>query len=135
MDTPKRRRLQRHHRAGFTAGLIAGGVLTALMFALARAFNLFSLPELFGYRLIALMPLSLVSTIVETFRGDAKHFFLIGATIGQVVVAGLLGVLWASGAATLPGESRPDRRLPSLWNPTPPGGLFFALILFVIVEA
>src|SRR4051794_9976629 len=69
MSAPNRRRLQRHHRAGFLAGLLAGGVLTAVMFVLARALDLFSLPELLGYRLIALMPLNLFSTIVETFRG------------------------------------------------------------------
>jgi hypothetical protein len=134
MSAPTRRRLQRHHRAGFLAGLFAGGVLTTVMFVLARTLNLFSLPELLGYRLIALMPLNLFSTIVETFRGDAKHFFLIGATIGQVVVCAFLGVLWASGAATVDGESRPGRRVPAFWNPTPMGGLFFALLLFVIVE-
>src|SRR5436309_12500536 len=134
MSAPNRRRLQRHHRAGFLAGLLAGGVLTAVMFVLARALDLFSLPELLGYRLIALMPLNLFSTIVETFRGDAKHFFLIGATIGQVIVSAFLGVLWASGAATVDGESRPNRRVPSFWDPTPMGGLFFALLLFVLVE-
>src|SRR3954454_4488162 len=134
MSAPTRRRLQRHHRAGFLAGLFAGGVLTTVMFVLARTLNLFSLPELLGYRLIALMPLNLFSTVVETFRGDAKHFFLIGATIGQVIVGALLGVLWASGAATVNGESRPSRRVPALWNPTPMGGLFFAILLFVIVE-
>ena len=128
------RRIQRHHRAGFLAGIVAGGVLTVLMFVIARAFNVFSLPELVGYRIIALLPLSVFSTMVETFGPSAKQFLLIGATIGQVVIGGFLGVLWASCASPLAGESRPERRFPSLWNATSTGGLFYALLLFIFVE-
>src|SRR6476620_4165341 len=128
------RRIQRHHRAGFLAGIVAGGILTVLMFVIARAFNAFSLPELVGYRIIALLPLSVFSTMIETFGTNAKQLLLIGATIGQVLVGGLLGVLWASCASPLVGESRPERRLPSLWNATATGGLFYALLLVVFVE-
>ncbi len=132
--TSQRRQLQRHRRAGFLAGLVAGGVLTAVMVALARGFGLFSLPELFGYRVIGLLPLTAFSTLVETFGTNAKQLLLVGATIGQIVVGGLLGLLWATLAGTLPGESRPDRRAPSLWDPTPFGGFLFAVFLFVLVE-
>ncbi len=134
MATTRTGRLQRHHRAGFLAGLVAGGIFTAIMFVIARAFNTFSLPELFGYRVIALLPLAAFSAVVETFGSNAKQILLVGATIGQVVVCGLLGLLWASCAETLPGETRPDRRFPSLWNPTTTGGLFYALLLFIFVE-
>ena len=134
MTTPPSGRFQQHHRAGFLAGLVAGGVLTVAMFALARTLNLFSLPELVGYRIIALLPLSVFSMLVERFGPNAKQALLVGATIGQVIVGGLLGILWASAATALPGEERRERRLPSLWNATVAGGLFFAMLLFLAVE-
>lgn len=125
---------RQHQRAGFLAGLVAGGVLTALMIALARTLGLFSLPELVGYRIIALIPLPAFSAAVETFGGNAKQFLLVGTTIGQVVVGGLLGLLWANYAAPLPGEARPNRRLPAVWQPTFFGGIVYATLIFVFVE-
>jgi DMSO/TMAO reductase YedYZ molybdopterin-dependent catalytic subunit len=129
-----RSRLQRHHRAGFLAGLIAGAIVTVAMYAARHLFNTFSLPELVSYRIIALIPLSTFSLMVETFGPNAKQILLVGTMIGQVVLFGLLGSLWASFASALPGEERGERRLPSLWNANLPGGLFFAIFLFVFVE-
>ena len=129
-----RSRFQRHHRTGFLAGLIAGAILTVAMIILSRGFGLFSLPELVGYRIIALMPLATFSLLVETFGPNAKQLLLVGTTIGQVLVGGLLGILWASFASTVPGEARDKRRMPSLWNANLPGGLFFAIFLFLFVE-
>ena len=127
-------RARQHQRAGFLAGLIAGGVFTLLMIGLARTLGLFSVPELVGYRIIASMPLSLFSFGVETFGGNAKQLLLVGTTIGQVIVGGLLGLLWASYADTLPDESRPGRRLPAVWQPSLFGGIVYAAILFVVIE-
>lgn len=127
-------RARQHQRAGFLAGLIAGGVFTLLMIGLARVLGLFSVPELVGYRIIASMPLSLFSFGVETFGGNAKQLLLVGTTIGQVIVGGLLGLLWASYADTLPDESRPGRRLPAVWQPSLFGGIVYAAILFVVIE-
>lgn len=130
----KRSRVQRHHRAGFLAGLIAGAIVTIAMYVARQVFNTFSLPELVGYRIIALLPLSTFSLMVETFGPNAKQLLLVGTTIGQVVVFGLLGMLWASLASALPGEARGERRFASLWNANVPGGLFYAIFLFVFVE-
>jgi DMSO/TMAO reductase YedYZ molybdopterin-dependent catalytic subunit len=134
MNTKPPQRARQHQRAGFLAGLIAGGIFTLLMVTLARTLNLFSVPELVGYRIIAAMPLVLFSAGVETFGGNAKQLLLIGTTIGQVVVGGFLGLLWASYADTLPGESRPNRRLPAVWQPSYFGGIVYAAILFVVIE-
>jgi DMSO/TMAO reductase YedYZ molybdopterin-dependent catalytic subunit len=130
----KRSRFQRHHRAGFLAGLIAGAIVTVAMYAARHLFNTFSLPELVSYRIIALIPLSTFSLLVETFGPNAKQILLVGTMIGQTAVFGLLGILWASLASALPGEERGERRLPSLWNANIAGGLFFAIFLFVLVE-
>ena len=130
----KRSLFQRHHRAGFLAGLIAGAILTIAMIILRQLFGLFSLPELVGFRIIAVIPLETFSLLVGTFGPNAKQILLVGTTIGQVVFAGLLGILWASFASTLPGETRPTRRLPAIWNADIPGGLFYAIFLFIFVE-
>lgn len=134
METKSVLRGRQHQRAGFLAGLVAGGVLTALMVALARTLGLFSLPELVGYRIISLMPLAIFSAAIETFGGNAKQLLLVGTTIGQVVVGGVLGLLWARYAGALPGESRPNRRLRALWQPTFFGGIVYAALLFALVE-
>jgi DMSO/TMAO reductase YedYZ molybdopterin-dependent catalytic subunit len=134
MNAKPPQRARQHQRAGFLAGLIAGGVFTLLMVILARTLGLFSVPELVGYRIIAAMPLALFSIGVEKFGGNAKQLLLVGTTIGQVIVGGLLGLLWASYADTLPGESRPNRRLPAAWQPSYFGGIVYATILFVIIE-
>ncbi len=134
MNAKPPQRARQHQRAGFLAGLIAGGVFTLLMVILARTLGLFSVPELVGYRIIAAMPLALFSIGVEKFGGNAKQLLLVGTTIGQVIVGGLLGLLWASYADTLPGESRPNRRLPAAWQPSYFGGIVYAAILFVIIE-
>lgn len=134
MNAKPPQRARQHQRAGFLAGLIAGGVFILLMVILARTLGLFSVPELVGYRIIAAMPLALFSIGVEKFGGNAKQLLLVGTTIGQVIVGGLLGLLWASYADTLPGESRPNRRLPAAWQPSYFGGIVYAAILFVIIE-
>lgn len=130
----KQSRIKPHHRAGFLAGLLAGGLFTAVMYALRQLFDLFSLPELVGFRIIAVIPLATFSMLVETFGPNAKQILLVGTTIGQVVVCGLLGILWASFASALPGEARGERRLPALWNADIAGGLFYAIFLFVFVQ-
>ncbi len=132
--TTAQRRLNRHHRAGFLAGIGAGTVVTALMLLGAKVLGTFSLPELFGYRVIALLPLNVFSALLETFGTAAKQLLLLGAIVGQVVICGLLGVVWASCTETLPNEERPRRRWPTFWNPTLGGGVFFALLLFIVVE-
>jgi DMSO/TMAO reductase YedYZ molybdopterin-dependent catalytic subunit len=134
MDTESPPRARQHQRAGFLAGLIAGAVFTLVMVILARTVGLFSVPELVGYRIIAAMPLSLFSFGVEKFGGNAKQLLLVGTTIGQIVIGGLLGLLWADYADTLPGESRPNRRLPAVWQPSYFGGIIYAAILFVVIE-
>ena len=116
-------RFDRHQRAGFAAGLGAGALLTLVMLVLSRVFGLFSLPELLSYRIIALLPFSVFELGVQTLRGNAKELLLVVVTVGQIVAGGLLGVLWASMAATLPGESRSRRRIPAFWQPGPSGGL------------
>ena len=128
-------RLQPHHRAGFVAGVAGGALLTATMFALNRWLGLFSLAELVGYWILGLLPLSVFSMGVQELRGNAKVLLLASIAVGQVLAAGLLGTLWASLAWTLPGESRPGRRLPALWQPGPSGGLTYGLVLFALVEA
>jgi DMSO/TMAO reductase YedYZ molybdopterin-dependent catalytic subunit len=124
----------RYRRAGFLAGLSAGALTTAVMFVLNRGFGAYSLAEAIAYRLIALLPLSFFSFGVETLGGNAKQLMLLIVMVVQVLVCGLLGLLWASLAMTLPGEERPDRRMPALWKPGPSGGLFYALMLFLLAE-
>lgn len=130
----RRSHLRPHHRAGLLAGLLAGAALTLAMLLLNRAFGVFALPELVAYAIIALLPLSWFSFFTGTFGGDAKQLLFAGVLVGQVLVCGGLGVVWASLAAALPGEERPDRRWPALWQPGPSGGLGFALALFLLLE-
>lgn len=121
-----------HHRAGFSAGLSAGALLTLITIVLNRAFGLFSLPELVAYQIIGVMPLALFEFGIRTLRGNAKLLLLAIVLLGQLLVAGGLGALWASLAATLPGEVRSRRRVAAFWQPALSGALFYAVVLFLL---
>src|SRR2546428_475680 len=78
---------------GFTAGLAAGIVATALMLLLSVTVGGFSLPEVFGSALTALMPPPLFDYLHRTIGGDAKHYLFYGILVGQCLVFALCGAL------------------------------------------
>lgn len=123
-----------YHRAGLLAGLTAGAVVTLGFLLLSRVSGISALSELLGYRIIALIPLDLFSTLLATFGSGAKQLLLVGTSLGQVLLCGVLGLLWASCAEPLPHEARSTRRCPAFWSPTARGGLLFALFLYILCE-
>ncbi len=79
---------------GFTAGLSAGVIATALMLLLSIVSGGISLPEVFGSELTALMPPQLFDYLHRTIGGDAKHYLFYGILVGQCLVFALSGALY-----------------------------------------
>src|SRR2546428_11000225 len=78
---------------GFTAGLVAGIVATALMLLLSVTVGGISLPEVFGSALTVLMPPPLFDYLHRTIGGDAKHYLFYGILVGQCLVFALCGAV------------------------------------------
>ncbi len=88
-------RSTKQHRfaIGFTAGLAAGVIATAVMLLISVYGGGISLPEAFGSMLTALMPLSLFDYLHRTIGGDAKHYLFYGIIVGQCLVFALSGAV------------------------------------------
>jgi DMSO/TMAO reductase YedYZ molybdopterin-dependent catalytic subunit len=78
---------------GFTAGLAAGAVATAVMLFLNRVFGGISLPEVVGSAITALMSPTVFQTLHQAIGGDAKYYLFYCILAGQCLVFALAGAL------------------------------------------
>jgi DMSO/TMAO reductase YedYZ molybdopterin-dependent catalytic subunit len=109
---------------GFTAGLAAGIVATALMLLLSVIVGGISLPEVFGSALTAIMPPPLFDYLHSTIGGDAKHYLFYGIVVGQCLVFALIG-----GICNLIAPVVPTSTMYQLdWTT----GVFLAVILWLL---
>ena len=83
---------------GLLAGLLAACVMTAVMAVLRLTTGVLSLPEILGEGIFTLMPAALFSAVLDVMQRAAKPTLFAGLFVGQIVVGGLLGRWYATGA-------------------------------------
>jgi DMSO/TMAO reductase YedYZ molybdopterin-dependent catalytic subunit len=88
MNNPTRKQ---RFAVGFTAGLAAGVVGTAVMLFLSVYGLGVSLPEAFGSMITALMPASVFSSLHQAIGDNAKEYLFYIIVVGQCVVFALSG--------------------------------------------
>src|SRR5687768_4109493 len=79
----------------FLAGLLAAVVMTAAMIILRLTTGVLSLPELLGEGFIRVLPPEVFSRILDVLLRAAKPALEAGILVGQLVLGGLLGMLYA----------------------------------------
>jgi DMSO/TMAO reductase YedYZ molybdopterin-dependent catalytic subunit len=140
METQTRKQ---RFKIGFTAGLAAGVIASAVMLFLSIEFGGLSLPEVFGSEMTALMPPTLFDYLHQLIGGDAKHYLFYGIFVGQCLVFAVSGGLFTlfmvrekhAAGASLPVASKRagDIRLqPGETRLQPSHGLLLALILWLL---
>src|SRR5438128_2602324 len=82
-------------RWGFLAGLLAGMAMSALMLAIRLALGIPAFAEVLQDRAIPLVPIFLFSLFIESFGSYAKQMLFGAVVAGQIVAAGVLGVVYA----------------------------------------
>src|SRR5216683_5009773 len=85
---------KRSFRIGFMAGLLAGLVASGVMILISVLGSGLSLPEVFGSKLTALMPLSVFAYLHKLIGADAKYYLFYVIFAGQCVVFALSGGLF-----------------------------------------
>jgi DMSO/TMAO reductase YedYZ molybdopterin-dependent catalytic subunit len=90
MNNPTRKQ---RFAVGFTAGLAAGVVGTAVMLFLSVYGLGVSLPEAFGSMITALMPASVFSSLHQAIGDNAKEYLFYIIVVGQCVVFALSGAI------------------------------------------
>ena len=91
MNNPTRKQ---HFAVGFTAGLAAGVVGTAVMLFLSLYGLGISLPEAFGSMITALMPASVFSSLHQAIGNNAKDYLFYIIVVGQCFVFALSGAVY-----------------------------------------
>ncbi len=81
-------------RLGFMAGLGAGFVASCIMVLISILMSGISLPEVFGSKLTALMPLTVFAYLHELIGPDAKYYLFYIVFAGQCLVFALSGALF-----------------------------------------
>lgn len=85
-------------RNGLLVGGIAALLATVVMLLLAGLWGTPVLPQLLADRLIALIPVAVFGTVLDSLESRAKPLTLIGLTLVLVVIGGLAGGLLANRA-------------------------------------
>src|SRR6266849_4756747 len=125
---------KRSFRTGFMAGLLAGLVASGVMILISVLGSGLSLPEVFGSKLTALMPLSVFAYLHKLIGADAKYYLFYVIFAGQCVVFALSGGLFNVVLNVQEQRGRPQGPPP---NPPPPPplrvyhGLLLAGILWL----
>lgn len=81
-------------RIGFMAGLAAGFVASCIMELISILMSGISLPDVFGSKLTALMPLTVFAYLHDLIGPDAKYYFFYIIFAGQCLVFALSGALF-----------------------------------------
>jgi hypothetical protein len=93
-------------RRGFLAGAIAALPMAAVMFLLASAIGLPTLPDLFADPVLFLVPGPLFGLLIDTLQFSAKSLLLALLLEGQLLVCALVGRLWARRVSGLAASTR-----------------------------
>ncbi|HEU4793518.1 MAG TPA: molybdopterin-dependent oxidoreductase [Nitrolancea sp.] len=92
------------------SGLLVGGIdallATVVMLFLANLWGTPVLPQLLADRLIALVPVDLFGSVLDSLESRAKPLTLVGLTLILVLIGGLVGGLLAAAARR---DGRPSR--------------------------
>ncbi len=97
-------------RSGLLVGGIAALLAAVVMLILANLWGTPVLPQLLADRLIALVPVNLFGTVLESLESRAKPLTLVGLTLMLVVIGALAGGILAA-------RIRQDRGLSGLFVP------------------
>ena len=84
-------------KRGWLAGLLAAGVMTAVMAVLRLTTGVLSLPEIVGEAIISLMPAAVFSAVLDVMQRAAKPTLYAAIFLGQIAVGGVLGRWYARG--------------------------------------
>jgi hypothetical protein len=83
-------------RIGFTAGVIAAGVMLLAIVILRLLSGVESLPEVVAEGVLVNLPGALFSAVLDSLQHSAKPLFYLAIGIGILIVGGLLGRWYAS---------------------------------------
>src|SRR5438270_3238863 len=83
-------------RLGFSAGVLAAGVMLVAIIVLRVLSGALSLPEVVAEGLLVLMPGALFSAVLDSLQHAAKPLFYLAVAIGMLVVGGFLGRWYAA---------------------------------------
>lgn len=93
-------------RSGLLVGGIAALLATVVMLILASLWGTPVLPQLLADRLIALVPVNVFGTVLDSLESRAKPLTLVGLTLMLMVIGGLIGGFLA---ARIGKDGRPSR--------------------------
>jgi DMSO/TMAO reductase YedYZ molybdopterin-dependent catalytic subunit len=85
-------------RSGLLIGGVAALLAAVVMLLLASLWGTPVLPQLLADRLIALIPVDLFGTVLDSLKSRAKPLTLVGLTLLLVVIGGLVGGMLAARA-------------------------------------
>ena len=102
-------------RKGFWFGAVAGTAMVFFIITMRTLVNAQSLPELAADWFTLSLPASLLDFLLETLVFSAKPLMFVGLLLAQIIIGGLLGVLYARIAGRWPEFSRRLKHL------APPG--------------
>jgi DMSO/TMAO reductase YedYZ molybdopterin-dependent catalytic subunit len=88
-----------NRRRGFVAGVVAGVPMVAAMLVLSRVAGMPTLPDLFADPVLFLIPGAVFGALIDALQFTAKSLLVAGLLVGQLVVCGLVGRIWAGQVA------------------------------------
>lgn len=89
-------------RKGFWFGVVAGAAMVFFIIAMRTLANAQSLPELAADWFTKFLPATLLDFLLETLVFSAKPLMFAGLLLAQIIIGGLLGVLYARVAGRWP---------------------------------
>ncbi len=89
-------------RKGFWFGAVAGSAMVFFIITMRTLVNAQSLPELAADWFTVFLPATLLDFLLETLVFSAKPLMFVGLLLAQIIVGGLLGVLYTRVAGRWP---------------------------------
>ncbi|MCL5256506.1 MAG: molybdopterin-dependent oxidoreductase [Chloroflexi bacterium] len=93
-------------RLGFLAGILAGIVMTALMILFSLVFGAATLPDVISSAVLQFTPTNIQDALLSTLGANLKPTFFTLLLVGQIIIAGLFGILYAALFPARPAGSR-----------------------------
>jgi DMSO/TMAO reductase YedYZ molybdopterin-dependent catalytic subunit len=83
-------------KRGLTSGLIAGGFMVLATIVLRLTVSAFSITELAADWFTSVLPGQVIDFLLETLSFSAKPLMFVGLLVAQVIIGGLLGILYTT---------------------------------------